>query len=46
VTELAIKIIVSDVLNKFPEVQWDRWSGELISDAGIGVFRVDRATRW
>jgi len=29
---------VVKILNYFPEVVWDRWTGQLNSEQGIGVF--------
>lgn len=36
--------VVERILRLFPEVLWDRWTGELGSDIGVGVFGwIERA---
>lgn len=30
--------LIEKILNQFPEVTWDRWTGEIGSEFGIGVY--------
>lgn len=33
-----MKDVVEEILNRMPEVTWDRWVGELENKQGVGVF--------